>query len=95
MYREATSHVKLKVVQVSRNRKVLLIPCDYFSVGVYTTLSSPTNYSVRDVAGSAEVAAATTYYAHHELRRKTNTVVGAESYLTPNIRCITTRPLVS
>ena len=47
-------------------------------------MSSPTNNSVRDVAGPAEGAAATTYYIHHELRGKTNAVV-TESYLTPNI----------
>ena len=39
---------------------------------------------MRDDAGPAEVAAATTYYTHHELPRKTNTAVVTESYLTPN-----------
>ena len=49
-----------------------------------TTLSSPINNSVRDVAGPAEVAAATTCYTHPELRRKKNAAV-TESYLTPYI----------
>ena len=34
MYLETTFQVERKVVQVSRNRKVLLVSCDYFSVGV-------------------------------------------------------------
>ena len=84
MYLETTSQVERKVVQVSRNRKVLLVSCDYFSVGVSSTLGSPINNSVRDVAGPAEVAAATMCYTHHELRRKTNNVKTV-SYLTPNI----------
>ena len=48
-------------------------------------MSSPINNSVRDVAGPAEVAAAITYYTHHELRRKTKINVMIESYLTLNI----------
>ena len=46
--------------------------------------SSAPIYSVRHVAGPAEVAAATRNYTHHELRRKKYATV-TESYLTPNI----------
>ena len=52
-------------------------------------MSFTINNSVRDVEGPAEVGAVTTYYTHHELRQKTNTVV-AESYLMPIIQYMNT-----
>ena len=68
------SHVSKRSFQVSRNRRVLVISYDYaVAVGVLPSVPQSTTNSVRHVAGQAGVAVATTYYTHHELRRKTNT----------------------
>ena len=69
MYREITSHVKGCTGQpqpkMTSINIIRLLCCGG------NTLSSPINDSMWDVVGPAEVAAATTYYTHHELRRKT------------------------
>ena len=82
MYRDTTSHVQGCAGQPQPKSTINIIRL--LCCGD-TALSSPIN-SVRDVEGPDKVAAATSYYIHHELRRKQINTVITKSYLTPNIR---------